>query len=342
MGRFDLSYVMLYAFPEQKVLFSNKPFSGPNLARIFEEIFRLPRPFTGFLKINVEKNGPLYFLFFLQSDPYAAGKFDGKKPFNINLSDFFAETFACKPTQLSVSLCETDPVLLKCMLILLQEEPTIKAPVTMLDLEQITGQVVEEKGDALVVLQKEGKFNFFFVKNGLVARPYFADTDWTPPNDLSSQETMLLYAFERHASPVVAHIYRDVATRQGNDVRQLDRNRLLELARQATPAPRVADPTPRTPPPSIIVVELVSGVDRGKRFTAPLPCSVGRKGCDIVLDDGLTSRRHALFTLIGGEIGVVDQGSTNGTQVNGADVKQAVLTAKDIVTIGETQMKIVP
>lgn len=343
MGRIDLSCAM-FIFPEQKTIFSNKPFSGENLARIFEEIFRLPRPFTGFLKISVA-GGPLYFLFFLQSDPYAAGKFDGKRPGNLTITDFFAETFAGKPAQMSVSLCETDPVLLKCMLILLQEEPTIKAPVTMLDLEQLTAQVVEEKGDALVVLQKEGKFNFFFIKNGVTTRPHFADRDWTPPGDLSSMEMMLLYAFERHATPVLAHIYRDVATRQSDDVRQLDRERLLQLARQTTPTPRATAPTPSVPAPvpvlTSIVIEVIAGADCGKRFTAPLPCSVGRKGCDIVLDDGLMSRRHALFTVTGGVLGIVDQGSTNGTQVNGADIKQAVLAPTDIITIGNTQMKVV-
>ncbi|MDT8422258.1 MAG: FHA domain-containing protein [Desulfuromonadales bacterium] len=334
---------MAYNFPEQKTIFSNKPFSSGNLTRIFEEIFRLPRPFTGFLRIGVE-NGPLYFLFFLQSDPYAAGKFDGKKPLSITITDFFAEIFACQPTQLNVSLCETDPVLLKCMLILLQEDPTIKAPVSMLDLEQITGQVVEEQGDALVVLQKEGTFNFFFIKNGLVARPYFADRGSSPPGDLSPMESMLLYAFERHASPVIAHVYRDISTQQSNDVEQIDRDRLLALSRNvsalAVSPPPVAPP-PATPDPSTVVVEIISGADNGKRFTVPLPCSVGRKGCDIVLNDGLMSRRHALFSLLGGKIGIVDQGSTNGTQVNGAEVKQAVLSPTDIITIGETQIKIV-
>ncbi|HAD03741.1 MAG TPA: hypothetical protein DCF93_03530 [Desulfuromonas sp.] len=327
-----------YRFPEQKTAFSGKAFSSDNLCRVFAEIFRLPRPFTGFLEASTG-SGTLYFLFFLQSEPYAAGKFNGKKPFNITITDFFAETFALPPAQLRLSLHETDPILLKSMLILLQDEPTAKAPVSLIDLEQISRQILVEAGDALIVLEKGGMFNFFFIKNGKSAKPHFADTAWVAPADHTPEEQMLLYAFDRSGSPVVAHIYRDIATAKSSDVNRVDRQRLLELAR--TPMPAAASPILPTAALRTVTVAIVAGAGAGQTFTAAVPCTVGRKDCDIVIADPLVSRNHARFTLEGGSVVIEDLGSTNGTLVNGVETRRATLTPDDLLTLGDTNLKIV-
>lgn len=326
-----------YRFPEQKTAFSGKAFSRDNLVRIFEEIFRLPRPFTGFLEAS-DGSGTLYFLFFLQSEAYAAGKFNGKKPFNITITDFFSETFALPSAQLRLSLHETDPVLLKSMLILLQDEPTAKAPVSLIDLEQVSRQIFAEAGDALIVLEKAGMFNFFFIMNGKSAKPHFSDTAWTAPDDLSIAEQMLLYAFDTSGAPVVAHIYRNIATAQSADVGRVDRQRLLELAR--TPAAAVSPVLPTTAQKTVTVA-IVAGAGAGKSFTAAVPCTLGRKDCDIVIADPLVSRNHARFTLEGGAVVVEDLGSTNGTLVNGVETRRATLTPDDLLTLGDTNLKIV-
>jgi pSer/pThr/pTyr-binding forkhead associated (FHA) protein len=88
-------------------------------------------------------------------------------------------------------------------------------------------------------------------------------------------------------------------------------------------------------------VAIVAGPQAGQTFAAALPCTVGRKDCDILLaGDGLISRRHARFSLVEGQVAIEDLGSTNGTQVNGAEIQQALLTPNDLVTLGETSLKI--
>jgi hypothetical protein len=326
-----------YTFPEQKTIFTGKPFGSAMLTRVFEEIFRLPRPFTGFLEAS--GGGTLYFLFFLQSEPYAAGKFDGKKPFNISLTDFFTETFALPAGQLALSLHETDPVLLKSMLILLQDEPTAKAPVKLIDLEQIVAAILAEAGDALIVLEKERMFNFFFIKSGMTARPHFSDPQRPAGDDLSIAEQLLLYAFAPGAD-VTAHIYRDIVTSQSSDLGQIDRARLLQLAQNPAAGPRQAAPVAPARPRTVSVA-IVAGPLAGQTFTAALPCTIGRKDCDILLvGDNLMSRRHARFSLVEGQIAIEDLGSTNGTLVNGAEVQQTLLTPDDQVTLGETSLKV--
>ncbi|MFC2023298.1 FHA domain-containing protein [Chloroflexota bacterium] len=68
--------------------------------------------------------------------------------------------------------------------------------------------------------------------------------------------------------------------------------------------------------------------------------SVGRSsGCQITLNDHRASRHHADFRWDGRQWTVVDQGSTNGTYVNGMRVHGPYeLRLSDRVTIGETTM----
>ncbi|MFC2015791.1 FHA domain-containing protein [Chloroflexota bacterium] len=68
--------------------------------------------------------------------------------------------------------------------------------------------------------------------------------------------------------------------------------------------------------------------------------SVGRSsGCQIPLNDHRASRHHADFSWDGRQWTVVDQGSTNGTYVNGMRVHSPYdLRLGDRVTIGETTM----
>lgn len=55
----------------------------------------------------------------------------------------------------------------------------------------------------------------------------------------------------------------------------------------------------------------------------------------LVIDDGRVSRRHLWIGVEDGEVVVVDQGSTNGTFVNGERVTRRVLAAGDIITISD-------
>ena len=70
------------------------------------------------------------------------------------------------------------------------------------------------------------------------------------------------------------------------------------------------------------------------------PVSIGRlPECDIVLADSKASRRHAEVRRDGVGAMVVDLGSTNGTQVNGAGVRERALTDGDSITIGTTVLR---
>lgn len=331
----------LCKFPEQNALALPR-FSTPaeGLVRACETVFATSPPMTGYLQV-VAGEHLTNFIFFLQGEAYAAGRFSAGKPASQTLAASFDEIVRHPAAQ--VSLHAIDPVLLKSFLVFLQEEPTIKAPVNLIDLEQIVRQIFAEAGDALIVLEKDRMFNFYFVKGGKTAHPHLADTAWSVPDDLTFDEQILMYAFEPAATPVTAYVYRNVATSPAADIEQFGREavlaRLKAPPRATPPAPPVA--SPQRPTPKGVTIEIVAGAQQGARLTAPTPCLIGRKECDLVINDQQVSRRHAQIDLIDGGYILEDLGSTNGTFVNGVAAKRAVLTPVDVVTIGETRLKII-
>jgi pSer/pThr/pTyr-binding forkhead associated (FHA) protein len=60
--------------------------------------------------------------------------------------------------------------------------------------------------------------------------------------------------------------------------------------------------------------------------------------CDVILGDPNVSRRHAEIRRQGTGFVVVDLGSTNGTRVNGAGVKERRLVDGDEITVGGTKI----
>ena len=70
------------------------------------------------------------------------------------------------------------------------------------------------------------------------------------------------------------------------------------------------------------------------------PVTIGRASdCNLVLDDGLVSRRHAQLSLDGGRVLVEDLGSSNGVFVNGDRITgPRELAVSDELTIGKQLM----
>lgn len=70
------------------------------------------------------------------------------------------------------------------------------------------------------------------------------------------------------------------------------------------------------------------------------PVTIGRlPECDIVLSDPNVSRRHSEVRRRGNDFVVIDLGSTNGTKVNGAGVRERRLADGDDITLGSTVIR---
>jgi hypothetical protein len=78
----------------------------------------------------------------------------------------------------------------------------------------------------------------------------------------------------------------------------------------------------------------------GKRYPLVKSRTVIGRGsdADITVEDSGTSRRHVEILWDGSRAQVRDLGSTNGSQLNGSPVTQAVLEPDSVVTIGRTRI----
>jgi hypothetical protein len=86
--------------------------------------------------------------------------------------------------------------------------------------------------------------------------------------------------------------------------------------------------------------ETVALLDGRTRHEITKPVTVlGRStSCDVTLGDPNVSRRHAELRQQGTSYWIVDLGSTNGVDVNGARVERAKLDHGDTVTLGESEL----
>jgi predicted component of type VI protein secretion system len=143
-----------------------------------------------------------------------------------------------------------------------------------------------------------------------------------------------------------------------------------EGAAEAPPAPAeeaVAPPPPPAPPaPPPVPYEALAGVSgtqvmsaddaraaglvprtvtlvtpSGRLRLSKRVTTMGRsRECDLVIPDPNVSRTHAEIRHIGTDWFLVDLGSTNGTELNGQEVKRQVLGAGDVIGIGTTDITV--
>ena len=87
---------------------------------------------------------------------------------------------------------------------------------------------------------------------------------------------------------------------------------------------------------------IVKGVDAGQSFALGAQARLGRNpDNEIRLNDSQASRYHALIQYQQSNYVIIDQGSGNGTYVNGQMINRPTpLSPGDVITIGNTQIKV--
>ena len=112
----------------------------------------------------------------------------------------------------------------------------------------------------------------------------------------------------------------------------------------AAPAPAPPTKTKRdrgAPKRSVAHLRVVEPAEqRGRSYEVADELTIGRAaGCQIPLDDSYASQLHARLFRRNGDVLVEDLGSTNGSKVNGARVKQQALADGDEITLGKTLLR---
>jgi hypothetical protein len=346
-----------YQFPRQKVLCDEKPYSRELLRSLLDMVYTGSPQFTGYLKV-AGIGSDLHFLFFLKGAPYAAGRYSDDKPIGYSIKDFGRILVSAADDAISVTLCQTDPILLKCMLIFLQAEPEIKVPTSLIDIERIVRQIGEEGVNAIIALCRDKKISFFFFKAGKWALAYYSDMTFKRPEGMTIAEEIQLYAFQQPGELVQAFIFRDIPASKAEDVDLYDIDLLYKLLTvgylnnrrkgdnevslaTVVESDKVIAAHQKPNLPSV-VLSIESGPLQGECVTVTLPCLIGRKNCDLVLADGHISRRHAELKLVENKLVIEDLASRNGTRVNGEKIYLMQLDPNDLITIGPINLRVSP
>jgi hypothetical protein len=91
-----------------------------------------------------------------------------------------------------------------------------------------------------------------------------------------------------------------------------------------------------------IHLQIVEGEGKGRSFdiTGIGTYTIGRKECDIVLNDEKVSRKHASIVIIReGRYAVQDLASRNGTFINGVRLTRRDLQHNDLIRVGDTTLR---
>lgn len=329
--------------PSGTVVTPSQPYRPEILKAALQELCTPSRDFTGVISVTSADNSYLLFLF--RSTPYAAGKSIGEKPFSLSLHDFFAELAALPVSGAALAVHATDPVLLKCLLIFIQDNLTAKAPVSLINLEAVLGQIQQEAADALIILEKQGMFNFFFFKDGSKGKCYYADPDTAVDDTLPIDEQMLVYAYQ--GNDVDALIYRNISTRESSDADTMGIAEMFSLlkgsdAAESTIATKALakDISEAEILEDDLLLAVTEGPLKGQLLSGNIPCVIGRKDTDIVINDPMVSKTHAAVQIINGTLLLVDLNSTNGTFINGRRIQKHELRVNDDIQIGASRIKV--
>lgn len=89
-----------------------------------------------------------------------------------------------------------------------------------------------------------------------------------------------------------------------------------------------------------VTLRVLDGADRGRVFhDLETPVTIGREeGNDIQLNDERVSRFHVKIQSDGDRLVLTDLESTNGTKVNGEDMRLRVLRFGDLIQVGRTML----
>ncbi len=91
-----------------------------------------------------------------------------------------------------------------------------------------------------------------------------------------------------------------------------------------------------------IYLTVIEGSQKGRSFdiTGIGTYTIGRKDCDVVLDDDKISRKHASIVIIReNQYAVTDLASRNGTYVNGVRLTRRNLQHNDLIRVGSTTLR---
>ena len=111
--------------------------------------------------------------------------------------------------------------------------------------------------------------------------------------------------------------------------------------------PLESSPAPSAPPPGLdptkkYVLRIVSGKEAGKVLDIEKTVvTIGRSGCDLIVDDAELSRRHVRVEIQGAEVTLKDLDSTNGTFIDDERIGEVFIDNRSKFRVGSHEITLV-
>jgi pSer/pThr/pTyr-binding forkhead associated (FHA) protein len=308
--------------PAIKTAFADRPCSEEVINSFFTSLQGRLEPTSLILTAPLSQDSLL--LFILGNRPYAAGRLTGDRFEALTLRDYFkALSEAGYP---AITLHETNPVLFKCLLVLVQKEPTITGTTDLVNVEALLKRLKTSKQEAVVSQKRDNELNLFYFAKGKLFEGYFADPS-AVSKESAPDDQFLEYAYTATtAAPVTVESYEDIQVGPAED---------HDLAWEETPVGIVGYFL--KPRPELVFLSEGSTVE--KKTINKKIFTLGRDPkSDILLNDTQVSRDHAVIRETGGAFILEDKASRNGTFVNDQKVGTIKLSDGDEIRIGRTRI----
>jgi FHA domain-containing protein len=352
--------------PVIKTYFENKRYSTSFINVLFKKLHEKQEE-----RIDLmvgESEAKRTYLIALEGSPLGAFYIEENAFRNLGGRDYFNLLQALP--DLVLSYYAVDPVFAKCLLTPSQNKPAYKGTINEKDLKKKIDTIQNDPGENMILLQTPGGICFFYFKSGIGVESYFFQPDQKPDEkDIGSQ--FLVYVLSQDISLLTMEVYHNAkvtpilqspltsAEISGGIVEYFQKQKP-----QLTTADKLDFDFDLTPPESPLMspsefkskegsslarpakgkwyLELVGGEQMGRRVVLNKPqLTIGRMKADMMLGDVKISRQHATIDLTDQGYRFTDLGSTNGSYINGQQVKTQLLKAGDIIRVGGTLIKFV-
>jgi|GEM_PF-5658516 len=149
------------------------------------------------------------------------------------------------------------------------------------------------------------------------------------------------------AGSVVGRDITDQTVLVGAGAPATDATRIVSPTASRAPGPAPGEPAAAAPPPPQVRLEVTTGPRGGETIALEFgiyrvgkaPRSVPDTRPLVFAGDRFISKDHLVLTVGAAHTVLVDQGSTNGTLVNGQKVTRTILADGDVVQAGETTFR---
>jgi hypothetical protein len=303
-------------FPSERLIraFDGMPLAG--LETLATELKAAENAYVRFVAAKDE-----YVLLVLKQQPYVCGHKEGDAYKAIGLIELFARVRAAEHLQYEAHCIDLPSVLV--ISVLMQLEPTLRAPLAMADVSVVLSDLGSRQADAAVVVCTEAERSFAFVRKGAVASVHVVDGTKTSPEDPPADRFLAyVYSLARESGARLEVYERLVVQRDDNAGLSLDQY----LSGKAGPPP-------------LTLTARRGGRTVQKRIVRGGLARIGRAlDSDIVLDHPSVSREHARLRFSGSGYAVEDGGSANGTWLEGARIEKAAINFGQRFTVGEFEV----